>query len=326
MRKSGMDQDLRELLPVKKGDATAAPAPPPPAARRIDRPMKHWFDEARDQHEFVQVRRVWVTIAVSLLVHAAALLFVLQDTRLLAPADEGDELAKDRLQVRLAAIPRPVPVPAPEPAREVLLAKPPPRATTPPQRKSPPPVVLAAPATAPAFPTPSVPAPPVPAPPRPSPPINSDMWSYMQARRRERGEPAGADAANPPADLNASLAANLPAAATGAATQRDKQRGGGVFEVTRVTYDDAAFLFYGWNKDMGRRTPQLIEVRKGANIDMCIAVVRRMIAIIREHEQGDFFWQSNRRDHDVVLSARLADNAALEDFLKHDFGASLQCS
>jgi hypothetical protein len=67
-------------------------------------------------------------------------------------------------------------------------------------------------------------------------------------------------------------------------------------------------------------------VRKGANIDMCIAVVRRMIAIIREHEQGDFFWQSNRRDHDVVLSARLADNAALEDFLKHDFGASLQCS
>ncbi|TMH27656.1 MAG: hypothetical protein E6H66_23045 [Betaproteobacteria bacterium] len=86
-----------------------------------------------------------------------------------------------------------------------------------------------------------------------------------------------------------------------------------------MDYNAAAFLFFGWNKDMGRRTPQLVEVRKGDNCDMRIAVVRTMIAIIREYSKGDFIWQSPRHDHDVVLSARLSDNAALENFLMHDF-------
>jgi hypothetical protein len=44
-----------------------------------------------------------------------------------------------------------------------------------------------------------------------------------------------------------------------------------------------------------------------------------MIAIIREHSKGDFVWQSPHRDHNVVLSARLSDNDALEQFLMHDF-------
>jgi len=70
---------------------------------------------------------------------------------------------------------------------------------------------------------------------------------------------------------------------------------------------------------MGRRTPQLIEVRKGNNSDMRIAVVRKMIAIIREHSKEDFVWHSPRRDDDLVLSARLSDNAALENFLMHEF-------
>ena len=70
-----------------------------------------------------------------------------------------------------------------------------------------------------------------------------------------------------------------------------------------MTYDDAAFLFFGWNKDMGRKTPQLIVVRLGQNADMRIAVVRRMIAIIREYTQEDFYWRSVRHDGGLVLSA-----------------------
>ena len=35
--------------------------------------------------------------------------------------------------------------------------------------------------------------------------------------------------------------------------------------------------------DVGRRTPQVFEVRKGNNPDMHLAVVRKMIVIIREH-------------------------------------------
>ena len=86
----------------------------------------------------------------------------------------------------------------------------------------------------------------------------------------------------------------------------------------RMTYDDAAFEFFGWNTEMGRRTPQLIEVRKGSNPNMQIAVVRRMIAIIRQYSREDFTWDSGRHGRIVTLSARPADNASLEQYLLHD--------
>jgi hypothetical protein len=280
--------------------------------------MSYWLDEPRYQHEVVTVRTLWVTIALSLLVHAAALLVVLPQTRLLAPEDEGPELASDRLQVRLAAIPGPTPVQTPEPPREIAaLPRPsarPPRATV---RTQPPPVVIAPTRAAPAILTLPSATPPAPAPSR-TMPVERDLWSYIQARRRERGEPEAPAIDDQKADPNASLAANLPAPATGVASA-DRRKGGGVFEIKRMGYDDAAFLFFGWNKDMDRRTPQLVEIRRGDNSDMRIAVVRKMIAIIREYSKGDFVWQSPSRDHDVVLSARLSDNAALEIFLMHDF-------
>ena len=94
---------------------------------------------------------------------------------------------------------------------------------------------------------------------------------------------------------------------------------GGVFQIRRLGIAEAEFLFFGWNRDMGRRTPQLIEVRKGGNGDIRIAVVRRMIVIIREHEQGDFQWQSRRLGRSLSLSARARDNAGLEEFLLLEF-------
>jgi hypothetical protein len=280
--------------------------------------MSHWLDEPRFQNEMVTVRTFWVTLGLSLLVHLAALLLVLQRTHLLAPFDVGPELASERMQVRLA-IPVPAPVQTPEPPREIVaLPKPPARPPRAPARTQPPPPVIASTTPAPAVPTQPSATPPVPTPPRTNRPVESDLWSYLQARRRERGEPESPATDDQKPDLNASLAANLPTPATGVATT-DPRRGGGIFEIKRMNYDDAAFLFFGWNEDMGRKTPQLIEVRKGNNSDMRIAVVRRMIAIIREHSKGDFVWQSPHRDHNVVLSARLSDNDALEQFLMHDF-------
>jgi hypothetical protein len=276
--------------------------------------MSHWLDEPRYRHETVTVRTLWVTIALSLLVHLAALFLALQPTRVLAPLDEGTEPASERLQVRLLAIPSPAPLQTPEPPREIVaLPKPPARSPGVTVRTQPPPAVIASPAA-----TPAIPTPPVSAAPRTRPPVESDLWSYIQARRRERGEPEAPPIDNQRAEPNATLAANLPAPTTGIATQ-DRRRGGGIFEIKRMDYDDAAFVFFGWNKDMGRRTPQLIEVRKGDNSDMRVAVIRKMIAIIREYSKADFVWQSPRRDHDVVLSARLSDNAALENFLMQDF-------
>ena len=253
--------------------------------------MSHWLDEPRYQHEVVTVRTVWVTLGLSLLVHLAALLLVLQRTHLLAPF-EGPDLASERMQVRLAPVPGPAPAQTPEPPREVAaLPKPParpPRATA---RAQPPPPVIASTTPAPAIRTPAPAAPTVPTPPRASPPIEGDLWSYIQARRRERGEQPMPSTDQEAAGRNANLAANLPSPATGIAT-RDAERGGGIFELKRMDYDDAAFEFFGWNDEMGRKTPQLIEVRKGNNSDMRIAVVRRMISIIREHSKEDFTWRS----------------------------------
>jgi hypothetical protein len=281
--------------------------------------MSHWLDEPRYQHEAVTVRTLWVTIALSLLVHVAALLLWLPRTPLLGLPGEGKELANERLQVRLAAIPKPAPVPTPEPTKEIVASvRPltrPPVATL---RTRPPPVLVAPAPAVPTIPTPPPATPPAPAPPRITPPVEGDLWSYIQARRRERGEAEAPPVAIAKADPNAGLAANLPVPATGVGTQ-DSKRGGGIFAIKRMDYDDAAFEFFGWNKDMGRRTPQLIEVRKGNNSDMRIAVVRKMIAIIREHSKGDFTWHSPRREGDLVLSARLSDNAALENFLMNEF-------
>jgi len=62
-----------------------------------------------------------------------------------------------------------------------------------------------------------------------------------------------------------------------------------------------------------------VEVRRGDNASMEIAVVRKMIAIIREHVSADFVWESPRLHRIVTLSARMGDNAGLEDFMMLEF-------
>ena len=121
-----------------------------------------------------------------------------------------------------------------------------------------------------------------------------------------------------PPELRAPLATNLPHSDTGTAT-KDTNHRGGIFEIKRMTYDDAAFVFFGPNPDLGPQTPELITVRLGDNEDMRTGVVRRMIPIIREYTKTDFIWRSTRLDGGVMLSARPADSAALEVFLLSEF-------
>ena len=91
-----------------------------------------------------------------------------------------------------------------------------------------------------------------------------------------------------------------------------------MFEIKELGYDDAEFYFLGFDKDIGRNARQLIDVRKGDNSDIRIAVVRKMIAIIRENVAGDFTWVSQRLGRQVRLSARPGDNAGLEEFIMRD--------
>jgi hypothetical protein len=287
------------------------PDPPPP----LDAwPMSHWLHKPATRQDVVTIRKVWVTLAVSLLVHTAALLLFVTHPPIPGSEQEAAEQESTPVQVELAEAKPPSPSPAPaEPAAAPL-----PKTRPPAARVRPPPMVAMPRLEAPAIRTPALAPPPqiAAAPPQARPPAQGDFLSFVEANRRARGAAESAQD-NSETDFNTKIAANLPGAAHGVAAQMPI-RGGGMFQMKRMTYDDAAFEFFGWNTEMGRRTPQLIEVRKGSSATMQIAVVRRMIAIIREYSKEDFTWDSGRHGRIVTLSARPADTAALEQYLLRD--------
>jgi hypothetical protein len=63
----------------------------------------------------------------------------------------------------------------------------------------------------------------------------------------------------------------------------------------------------------------VIEVDAGVGGDIEIAMIRRMIELIRTHYTGDFQWESHRLGRVVVLSARPDDQPGLEEFLMKEF-------
>ena len=280
--------------------------------------MSHWLHKPATRQDVVSIRKVWVTLAVSLLVHMVALLLFVTHPPLPGPDEQVADQQSAPVQVELAEA-KP-PQPSPPAARAEPPPEPLPRVPRAPPRVRPPPMVAMPRLEAPAIRTPALAPPPqvaaAPSPPQAKPPTQGDFLSFVQANRRARGAAESAQD-NSEADFNAKVAANLPGAAHGVAAQVPI-RGGGMFQMKRMTYDDAAFEFFGWNTEMGRRTPQLIEVRKGSNPNMQIAVVRRMIAIIRQYSREDFTWDSGRHGRIVTLSARPADNASLEQYLLHD--------
>ena len=64
---------------------------------------------------------------------------------------------------------------------------------------------------------------------------------------------------------------------------------------------------------------EVIEVDAGLLGNVDLAIVRRMIELIRTHYSGDFNWESYRLGRRVVLSARLSDSAELEAFMMREF-------
>jgi len=305
-----------------RSDATAMTpdaVPDPQQPPEYERPMSHWLHKPASRQDVVTIPRWSVTLVASLLVHAVALLVLLSQLPTAGPSQEAVEEESAPVQVQLAgATPLPPPAAAPAPAAAAApVPRPRPAPARPRFRPSPPvamPRIEPQPSRTPAPAPPVAAAPPVP---QTKPAPQGDFLSFVQSNRRARGEAESSESDTSAADFNRKIAANLPSAAHGVAAQRPI-RGGGMFEMKRMTYDDAAFEFFGWNTEMGRRTPQLIEVRKGDNANMQIAVVRRMIVIIREHEHGDFTWESGRHGSIVTLSARPADTAALENYLLHD--------
>lgn len=233
-----------------------------------------------------------------------------------APGQASRTPPRERAPAIAQARPAPAPSPAPAPAREA----PPPMLSTP----APAPLALAPPQPSTGFNVPPTQPAPPPAARAPAPPMG-DFSAMLEARRRERNAQMGIETPTPQEDENARrnrIAAQNIAPPNAQVFGYDPRQTGGVFQIENMYSERAEVLFFGWNKDVRRRTAQRIEVRRGANPDIRIAIVRRMIAIIREHEDGDFSWYSNRLGRDITLSARPADNAGLENVLMREFFGS----
>ncbi len=294
--------------------------------------MSEWRSERRTRYDEVTIPAIRVAVALSLVVHALAMWTWLPRMRALSFEDGERGQASGALVAQLVprdsapATPPPAPSSAPaHPGPPSTFRRPPPPPAAPPA-SLPPPVIAArqsAPDSAPPATVQSAAAPP------PAPVASgSDLSSYIEARRRSRGAPppsaAQGNASNaPPAEAdierrNRIVAANLASNPT-PTFGYDPRSGGGIFQITRIGSSEAEFIFNGWNKDIGRNIKQRIEVRIGDNADIRIAIARRIIAIIRESETGDFSFLSLRLGYRTTLSARPADNAELEDFMMREF-------
>lgn len=264
-------------------------------------------------------RRIQVAAGLSILLHAAILAIPGRNRINEQMLTAGDP---PPMSVVIVNIPAPAP-PTPEPVAPVApVTEPSPVPNpTPPKRPRPEASRKAPEAIAKAVPTP-VPQPqPTPAP-QPTPPP-MDMAALIEARRAQRR------AAEANALAYAQRRDEGPQVGEGNAAQAIERNLGslahgsegtsGVFQILRKGERTAEFAFNGWKPDSSKRWREVIEVDAGVGGDVELAIIRRMIGLIREHYKGDFNWQSYRLGKVIVLSARVEDNAALEDFLAREF-------
>lgn len=93
----------------------------------------------------------------------------------------------------------------------------------------------------------------------------------------------------------------------------------GLFRIIRMNDDTAEISFMGWHSEYSNAHREVFDVEAGPDGDIKIAIVRKIIEIIRRYYQGNFNWESDRLGGEVVLSARPKDNAELESFLMKEF-------
>jgi hypothetical protein len=94
---------------------------------------------------------------------------------------------------------------------------------------------------------------------------------------------------------------------------------GGVFEILHKGPRTGEFAFNGWRPELRNKWRVVIEVDAGQGGNIELAMVRRMIQLIREYYTGDFKWESHRLQRVVTLSARPEDTSGLEDFMMQEF-------
>ena len=246
-------------------------------------------------------QRIGIAIALSLLAHAS--LLAIAPRRAVVPPPLA--ATAPPLTVRIVpaeteqppepAVPPPAPPPPPPPS--------PPREAP---RRPPVPVKPRAP-----LPQPS-PQPPAPlAEPTVKPPP-MDMLAMIEQRREQRR--AAEEAGKPPP-----VAPPEDAATRNLRTLTGREGVGGVFQILHMGTRTGQFAFNGWRPEARSQWREVYEVDAGLNGNLELAMVRRMIELIRTHYKGDFRWESHRLGRVVILSARPEDSEGLEDFMMREF-------
>src|SRR6185312_13503496 len=110
------------------------PRPPPD-----EWPMSHLFHKPATRQDVVTIRKVWVTLAVSLVVHMAALLLFVTHPPIPGLEQQAFDQQSSPIQVDLAEAKRPQP--SPPAARAEPTAEPPPKVPRAAPRVRPPPMV-----------------------------------------------------------------------------------------------------------------------------------------------------------------------------------------
>ena len=249
------------------------------------------------------LHRLAVGLAISLCIHVLLLVFAPKRDVSQSPPVDGTQ---GPLVVRLTSPSKAAPPPS---AAEATPQKPTPR---PPASQQP--RMMTAPSATPQR-TPQVAESSAPARAVESEP--NDFMSMIIARRAQRlaaEAAAGGRGREPTADEIAMANINRN---TRSLTQRDGTSG--VFQILSKGHRAAQFSFNGWTGDRSNSRRDVIEVDAGLNGNIEIAIIRRMIELIRTHYKGDFNWDSHRLGRVVVLSARVEDTAGLEEFMMREF-------
>ena len=280
---------------------------PPPLFPQWTEPAS---GDARYSHAYLQSRQrshktFFGGLVLSILLHALLLLVVRDMAR-----PEGEQGAKGPRPLVVQLQPRPIPQIA---TPEVTTPAPPPRA---PAKRH----LMTIPRETASNTVPLEP-PPVVERPR-EPPSPTDFSSLLEARRAQRRAAEEAIAqANAAARsqeqagdgvADANINRNLQSLGGGGGT-------GGVFRILSMGHRHGQFAFNGWMPQRTNGWREVIDVDAGSDGDLEIAMIRRMIELIRKHYQGNFNWESHRLGRVITLSARKEDTAGLEAFMMREF-------
>jgi hypothetical protein len=210
------------------------------------------------------------------------------------------------------------PVPRKPPAPTRRPAPVPPPVINPESLRSPAPVPTKAPEPTPVetvAPTPPPEPVPTPAPPTTQAPP-ADLSDFIRQRRQAAPPAPAAGEGNAPSENDIAMA-NINRNLQSLSGRRPGV--GGVFQILHKGPREAKFAFNGWRPGVGNSWREVIDVDAGLGGNVELAIVRKMIAMIRTHYQGDFQWESHRLGRVITLSARQEDNAQLEEFLLREF-------